>query len=892
MALGTTRPRSSTSASGTSNRPRPVSRASTTSVNTTTEASTQAYQYVFQSSHNQPEQPTGKATAQYTPEEMITRSEEQLTNPNQTYVIDPSLEIHNPQSRAMSVDTAYRGARDASKPPIHHFHSFDGKENQTFPSIEENKVHFGSGMVDGQKKLPRKGNASSQANDQELRRLYQENCHRNLKDVAVSVLANERGPGSEKTKQIFAMNWLSKVCKRANTSVPRNRVYTHYAQRCGTERVPLLNHASFGKLVRIIFPDIQTRRLGMRGESKYHYVDLALIEDQSESQHLPEPRHADNPDGAAPHSLLARSQPGADTADFPSPNITFKSNHARLTPRPRMEAEGYLFLDRALPSINKGPSRPNMISRRLKFPTYSEHVFPDDAPIQLPDMQCYIPAGTDPDAAAALRALYRSHCVSVIDCVRFCKEKSFWHHFISFHGTLTVPVQKLFAHPDIAPWIRECDWLMYQKMIQFVSPLALQVMPELVTNAFQSISDNLGRHILNIFSSHPPHVRDAKHGPAVIFAGLLSRLLRVNAASHAAAHILGNDATRNQMWHDWVYHVKPTIVAETCLPGVGYSRTIQILTNDLRDLLSPLGMTSYPGMQQIYATTAHNSSNAIAQFSNLDDSSTSSVLDRWINFLQSLPSRFPGADARTLLHCVSDVGTAALRDITMATAVSFGQWTVTKVWVDEMMQWLAEKGGFLENVPSSMEMRPKKRTAHDAGFETSVGNDSRPMTGTGGALSQQGPYGSNNIGSGFQPGQSIISQQQAAGSDAQSNSQQYPGQNYVPYHPSIQSDNPSQMSEYNPPNHHQHLSAHDERFNRHQQPKDEVETNQQKAHAMEMAPTTSAHTAKGNDFDANDDSGIGLDLELPQQNTPIRLADYGGFVTTTSNSDPADVVVC
>ena len=64
--------------------------------------------------------------------------------------------------------------------------------------------------------------------------------------------------------------------------MPRNRVFSHYATRCGTERVPPLNPASFGKLVRIIFPGIQTRRLGMRGESKYHYVDLALIDDEIE----------------------------------------------------------------------------------------------------------------------------------------------------------------------------------------------------------------------------------------------------------------------------------------------------------------------------------------------------------------------------------------------------------------------------------------------------------------------------------------------------------------------------------------------------------------------------------------------------------------------------------
>ena len=40
----------------------------------------------------------------------------------------------------------------------------------------------------------------------------------------------------------------------------------------------MLNPASFGKLVRIIFENVQTRRLGVRGESKYHYVDLTIID--------------------------------------------------------------------------------------------------------------------------------------------------------------------------------------------------------------------------------------------------------------------------------------------------------------------------------------------------------------------------------------------------------------------------------------------------------------------------------------------------------------------------------------------------------------------------------------------------------------------------------------
>ena len=57
--------------------------------------------------------------------------------------------------------------------------------------------------------------------------------------------------------------------------------------------MPPLNPASFGKLVRIIFPGIQTRRLGQRGKSTYHYVDLALVDEPIEGPEDEQFRDAD-----------------------------------------------------------------------------------------------------------------------------------------------------------------------------------------------------------------------------------------------------------------------------------------------------------------------------------------------------------------------------------------------------------------------------------------------------------------------------------------------------------------------------------------------------------------------------------------------------------------------
>lgn len=85
----------------------------------------------------------------------------------------------------------------------------------------------------------------------------------------------------------------------------RDRVYCCYAENCGTERVSVLNPASFGKLVRIIFPNVQTRRLGVRGESKYHYVDLSVIEEKQQKLAPLNPQATQGVNGPLPPSRPA-----------------------------------------------------------------------------------------------------------------------------------------------------------------------------------------------------------------------------------------------------------------------------------------------------------------------------------------------------------------------------------------------------------------------------------------------------------------------------------------------------------------------------------------------------------------------------------------------------------
>ena len=65
------------------------------------------------------------------------------------------------------------------------------------------------------------------------------------------------------------------------TGVPRASVYERYQQQYSQQRAavqPPVNSATFGKLVRSVFPNIKARRLGNRGQSKYYYCGITQID--------------------------------------------------------------------------------------------------------------------------------------------------------------------------------------------------------------------------------------------------------------------------------------------------------------------------------------------------------------------------------------------------------------------------------------------------------------------------------------------------------------------------------------------------------------------------------------------------------------------------------------
>jgi regulatory factor X len=501
-----------------------------------------------------------------------------------------------------------------------------------------------------------------------------------------------------------------------------------------------LNPASFGKLVRVLFPDIGTRRLGIRGESKYHYVDLSLADDLAEAngqqpRHRPSlsvagsegPRRSFDPSGFGPDSAMMT---GGDVA------MGNSGEHSSRT-----EAQARVFPDPYKPMLH--PPRPTGVpsyTHQIRFSSQSILQYSAIDDIQLPNIWDYCSEKTDRDAVDALSTLYLAHVTSLIDCVRYCREKTFFKLYTSFQGTLTVPVQKLYVHSDLAPWVKECDYLMYQSMIKVLGPLTLQVMPTKVMKFLNSVSQILDAHLMKTLDQAPQHLVDAKLEPANIFMSLLNRMLRTNQAAHAAGSVLVMDDNRNRMWAEYVRFSNPKQTMSAVVPDCGFDEEVyRMLTYDLRHLLLPL--STPPELEfNTHFQVAAMAQSAVPQPESFE-------LDKMGLFFESLQSRLP-IPSRELTLLVQAVTSRVMRDIVMEHGESYNCWLIAMTFIDELILWLGHAGGFLERKAlAAPRLRMQAQQARDKELAGVSGRNGRSdLSGGESRYTSSGPEGDGSNG--------------------------------------------------------------------------------------------------------------------------------------------------
>ena len=260
--------------------------------------------------------------------------------------------------------------------------------------------------------LPQNTSAAADPESQEIRRLAFAALAQSIEVIANRTRAEENGPNGEKARQMFGMSWLMRNCEVSTGATPRNRVYARYVSLCAAERLKPLNPASFGKLVRAVYPDIKTRRLGVRGQSKYHYCGIKLRDDDPNA---PTPDMSGDVDDSIKYDPFCALLMSPTLNSRPS-SVVPSGFQAPASPPPGMtlsDRDEYHWLAR----VKNAPLR------FVSFPSAQENSKSSSDNFQVPLIAPYVPAGMDEDAVNTLSALYITHTVGLIEAIRYVKMK-------------------------------------------------------------------------------------------------------------------------------------------------------------------------------------------------------------------------------------------------------------------------------------------------------------------------------------------------------------------------------------------------------------------------------------------------------------------------------------
>jgi len=146
----------------------------------------------------------GDMAHQMTPEDMVIHSASQLQNPRD-YDIDPALGGAPHHGLPYPHEVQYKPENGRQSLPVEYGPSYNEADSQLLEGRSDEQDDVDS--LVGASGPAKKTSKSSAANELEMRQLFQSNKHRSLPEVASELQGNERGPQSERQRQVFAMLW-------------------------------------------------------------------------------------------------------------------------------------------------------------------------------------------------------------------------------------------------------------------------------------------------------------------------------------------------------------------------------------------------------------------------------------------------------------------------------------------------------------------------------------------------------------------------------------------------------------------------------------------------------------------------------------------------------------
>uniref|UniRef100_A0A182N6S4 RFX-type winged-helix domain-containing protein n=1 Tax=Anopheles dirus TaxID=7168 RepID=A0A182N6S4_9DIPT len=507
------------------------------------------------------------------------------------------------------------------------------------------------------------------------------------------------------------VNWLMENYETADgVSLPRSTLYNHYMWHCNENKLDAVNAASFGKLIRSVFSGLRTRRLGTRGNSKYHYYGIR-IKPTSPLVHAIEckPQHGSGVGGlmGGHHQQLAGSNGigGAGGAGATGSNgmhgghgggggggggngLHTSNGGAMAHGGGHMQQGGAggggvgggvghgmsLHHGRSGKKNSFKAEMPESCAQYLGDPSGAIPQFP------IIDMIHPLPDDITMEDVDTLRSIYREHCEAFLDAILnldFNMIESLWREFWRAENNNNngdeceeekyLSKQKLYLLTQCEPvqeFVKHVDLQFYQSMVDVLIPDVLRPIPTGLTQAIRNFAKNLESWLTSAMGGCPEPIVAIKLSAVAAFGQTLRRYTSLNHLAQAARAVLQNGTQIAQMLSDLNRVDFRNVQEQASWICQCDTAIVQRLENDFKAALQ----------QQ----------NTLEQWAGW----LQNVVDDALQEYRGKPS-FVHA-ARQFLLKWSFYSSMVIRDLTLRSAGSFGSFHLIRLLYDEYMFFIIE----------------------------------------------------------------------------------------------------------------------------------------------------------------------------------------------------------
>ncbi|XP_041938638.1 MHC class II regulatory factor RFX1a isoform X1 [Alosa sapidissima] len=507
------------------------------------------------------------------------------------------------------------------------------------------------------------GGASSSSSSSSSQGYTHTHTHTSAARASPATVSICEGEDSSVPSADKKVQWLLDNYETAEgVSLPRSTLYCHYLLHCQEQKLEPVNAASFGKLIRSVFMGLRTRRLGTRGNSKYHYYGLRIKASSSLLRLMEDQQH-----------LAMRQQPFSQKQRMkPVQKVEGMTNGTSSSTSGSAQQQG----SGGLSDISA------QVQQYQQFLDASR-VLPEFPELDLQGKA--LPDGIEMEHIKSFQLLYREHCEAILDVMvnlQFTLVETLWKTFWRFNENQATDTATLAVHDEserrlpksclvllckydpVVLWSRDCDNTLYQGLVEILIPDVLRPIPSALTQAIRNFAKSLDSWLTNAMMNVPEEMVRIKVTCAGAFAQTLRRYTSLNHLAQAARAVLQNTAQINQMLSDLNRVDFANVQEQASWVCRCEDRVVQRLEQDFKLTLQ----------QQ----------NSLEQWAAWLDGVVSQVLKPY----QSTAA-FPKA-AKLFLLKWSFYSSMVIRDLTLRSAASFGSFHLIRLLYDEYMYYLIE----------------------------------------------------------------------------------------------------------------------------------------------------------------------------------------------------------